>query len=341
MTAIPNGLSAGGPDGGEGIYMDGCSTNLIGGTVPGAGNIISGNSAWGLSMTNASRNVIQGNLIGTAADGVSPLPNGDTQGGFHSVEIGGGCLDNFVGGAASGAANRIAFAPVRNVVNYAGIRMRDGAARNLISGNAIFANGGLGIDLQGYGFNANDHCDGDSGANNLQNYPVLTQVVSGANLLIQGTFNSTANGVFNLQFFANPTCDSSGYGEGNLFLGEKWIVTSPGCSTNFVVSLPVALPAGYSITATATDSANNTSEFSQCCAVVPMPALSYALSPNRSLTFSWTNNPAGVVLKQTLGLSPPVVWTTVTNPPVLSNGSYVVTIPMEPTGRRFFILSLP
>ncbi len=45
-----------------------------------------------------------------------------------------------------------------------------------------------------------------------------------------------------------------------------------------------------------------------------MPALSYALSPNRSLTFSWTNNPAGVVLKQTLGLSPPGVWTTVTNP---------------------------
>jgi hypothetical protein len=44
------------------------------------------------------------------------------------------------------------------------------------------------------------------------------------------------------------------------------------------------------------------------------------------------------VLKQTTDLSPPILWTTVTNTPVLSSGQFVVTL-SPPAGSRFYALS--
>ena len=82
-------------------------------------------------------------------------------------------------GETSGAANRIAYAPTRAGINYAGIRVREFANNNLVSGNSIFGNGGLAIDLQGYHVTPNDACDIDSGANQVQNYPILSQAVTG------------------------------------------------------------------------------------------------------------------------------------------------------------------
>jgi hypothetical protein len=46
------------------------------------------------------------------------------------------------------------------------------------------------------------------------------------------------------------------------------VTTNGGGNTSFTVTLPETVPAGQSITATATDPDNNTSEFSQCVAVV-------------------------------------------------------------------------
>jgi len=50
-----------------------------------------------------------------------------------------------------------------------------------IKGNSIFSNGGLGIDLGVNGVTLNDDGDVDSGVNDLQNFPVITQVTRGAN----------------------------------------------------------------------------------------------------------------------------------------------------------------
>jgi titin len=69
------------PDGGSargntyGLYLVGTSSgNVIGGDAPGQGNIISGNTIMGISL-EADANTIQGNTIGLAADGLTPLPN--------------------------------------------------------------------------------------------------------------------------------------------------------------------------------------------------------------------------------------------------------------------------
>ena len=69
------------PDGGSaqgntyGINLVGTSSgNVIGGDTPGLGNIISGNTVMGISL-EADANTIQGNIVGLAADGQTPLPN--------------------------------------------------------------------------------------------------------------------------------------------------------------------------------------------------------------------------------------------------------------------------
>src|SRR6185369_10009499 len=103
---------------------------------------------------------------------------------------------NNVGGTATGAGNVIAF----NQGN--GIHIRAGVVtslNNALLGNSIFSNTGLGIELDPTGVTANDPLDADTGPNNLQNFPVLTNVTSTAgNTAITGTLNSTATASFRI-----------------------------------------------------------------------------------------------------------------------------------------------
>ena len=243
--------------------------NTIGGALPGAGNLISGNKTRGIWLTNSSWNVIQGNLIGTKRDGISGL--GQV---FHSVECESGACNNTIGGSGT-AGNRIAFAQTI----YSGVRIRTGSTNNAILGNAIFGNGALGIDLGAFGVNANIPCGAGTGANMAQNYPVLAQAVSGNGTGVRGTLSGRPNQAFLLQFFASLGCDSYGNGEGQIYLGQQTVVTGNNCNAGFVATLPNQVPTGYVITATATDSANNTSEFSTCVPVTPVPALTVSAGP--------------------------------------------------------------
>ena len=312
----------------EGIFLTDSPSNTIGGAVAGAGNLISANFTRGIFLTNASGNVIQGNFIGTKADGINALGNA-----FHAVECELGANNNTIGGALA-AGNRIAFSQG----GFAGVRIRDGSTNNSILGNSIFSNGALGIDLSTAGVSGNDACDTDTGGNMSQNFPILSRAVSGRATGFRGTLNSAASGTFLLQFFASPACDSSGNGEGQIYLGDKTVVTSNNCNVSFSAVLPVAVSVGSVVTATATDSANNTSEFSACFPVALVPALTIAPRTNHQVDLSWTNTAADFVLKQTGSLSPPVQWTAVTNAPVATNGQLVVTLPITSTN-RFFLLS--
>jgi hypothetical protein len=66
-----------------------------------------------------------------------------------------------------------------------------------------------------------------------------------------------------LEFFANDAYDPSGNGEGKGFLGATSVSTDASCNAAVDVVLPVAVPAGWYLTATATVDCN-TSEFSAC-----------------------------------------------------------------------------
>src|SRR5262245_15376464 len=224
----------------DGVIINfGSANNTIGGTTAAARNVISGNGGNGV-RSDYHPNTVQGNFIGTQANGVSPLGNG-----LNGVLVN-STVDNAIGGPASGASNTIAFNGGAGVLVL--------GTSSPVSSNAIFANAGLGIDLDGDGVTPNDPCDGDAGSNNRQNTPVITSARSaGGTTTIEGTLNSTPNMTFRIEFFSNAACDPSGFGGGEMLIGSATVTTNGGCLASFAVTLPIAIPSGRFITATATD----------------------------------------------------------------------------------------
>jgi uncharacterized repeat protein (TIGR01451 family) len=239
--------------------------NLVGGTAPGAGNVIAGNLGEGLRIagTTATGTLVQGNYIGTDAAGVTGLGNAGP-----GIQIFNGAHGITIGGSVAGAANVIA----RNTgPGISLLPILETAFGNAFLSNSIHSNGLLGIDLYVVGVTPNDPGDADTGPNNLQNFPVLTSASSdGVNTMFSGTLNSTPNTAFTVEIFSNPTCDASGNGEGQTVIGSLIVTTDAegqGSFNNQVV--PVAA-VGLQLTATATNNATrDTSEFSACIRVGP------------------------------------------------------------------------
>lgn len=134
------------------------------------------------------------------------------------------------------------------------------AAEKLQFGDPAFARIEFGQRIQAsLTISGNDPGDGDGGANNLQNFPVLTSaVVGGGGTTVRGTLNSTPSATFRIEFFANASCDASGNGEGQTYLGFVSTTTDAGDNATFSATLPggVALLNNV-LTATATDASGN------------------------------------------------------------------------------------
>lgn len=232
------------------IYA-GATDNVLGGTTAGAGNVIAGSASNGVNIQQAGTtgNRVLGNVIGRNAAG------GAAGNGGSGVTIFAGATGNRIGGTEPGAGNVIA----NN--DSAGVMIFESSATNAIRGNAILGNDGLGIDLIAGGFSgvtANDPGDADTGANALQNYPVITSAAGGA---IGVSFDGAASTTLVIDVFSNPAADPSGHGEGATFLGTANLTTDAAGKATGTISVQPA-PAGSSVTATATDPAGNTSEFS-------------------------------------------------------------------------------
>ena len=231
----------------------------IGGSAPGARNVISGNARGIWISQDNSVNVIQGNLIGVAASGTAPLGNG--AGIFTNV----GGNDTVIGGVGPGEANVIA-----HNLSHGVFLTSNGGSENSVRGNAIFGNGGLGIEIGSAGPDFNDPLDADNGPNHQQNFPILTAVehlgpqgVGGTRIV--GKLHSAPSTTFDLDFYSNPACSNfpREFIEGEIYLGSAQVTTDASGNATFDQTFPVTTEAGARISSTATDPGGNTSEFSQ------------------------------------------------------------------------------
>ena len=104
------------------------------------------------------------------------------------------------------------------------------------------------------GVTKNDLKDRDTGANHLQNFPVLSSATSSGNqTTITGKLNSTPRKSFTIQFFTSPEKDPSGFGEGKEFLDNRTVKTSREGSRSFSVTFTLSRDLqGERVTATAT-----------------------------------------------------------------------------------------
>lgn len=221
-----------------GIHIGGGIDNRVGGGDSEDANVVSGNGI-GISTfgSEGSGHTIEGNLIGVSVDGVglgNTFEGVIVQTGQHTVK--------------------------ENVIahNKTGVLVANGTG-SLITRNSIFQNDGLGIELDNlFGGNdvppESDPPDQDTGPNNLQNHPVLSSVtLSGSGTIVEGLLQSTPNSNSRIEFFANADRDSSGFGEGQTFIGDLDIGTDAAGNASFSATLPL-LPSGQPfVTATATD----------------------------------------------------------------------------------------
>jgi titin len=260
LTAIPNGTGA--PD--QAVMLSGLSSGQVGTNGDGIHdtaerNVIAGNLGWGIRVfEKGSDLLIAGNSIGVNANGAVL---GNSKSGIflhmaYGVKVGGvtSAMQNIIANNGGGGI----------VVGWDSSSTAE--VNNILRGNALYANTGLGIDLGGDGVTANDPADADSGPNALQNYPILSTATSAAaTTTITGTLNSKPNTSFWIDFYASPACDASGCGEGQVYLGSYIVTTDASGNASFVAALPVTIQDGAAITATATGSdKGETSEFSPC-----------------------------------------------------------------------------
>jgi CSLREA domain-containing protein len=234
---------------GLGVYVSNAPNNTIGGATAGERNVISGNDGNGVLVAGADTtgNKVMGNYIGADKNGVAVLGNS-----ANGVYISG--PNNTVGSTTSGGRNTISGNEGSGVSIYGAT-----AAGNRALQNSIFANGGLGIDLGDDGLTANDPGDADTGPNNLQNKPVINSARTGSlKTTIKGSLNSTPNKTFAVRFFSNP----AGGDEGKTFIGQKSVTTNGSGNVAFSFSPAQKVGVGRTVTATATNPAGSTSEFS-------------------------------------------------------------------------------
>ncbi len=244
-----------------GIFVE-ANGSRIGGSAPGAGNVISGNAIHGVEISSATGVIVQGNLIGTDATGTFALGNQNR--GIYIL-----ASNATIGGIGPGEGNIVAHS------GGGGVVVQGSVSGNAIRGNSIYANGTIGIDLGADSVTANDALDADTGANDLQNYPLLSSAapLSPSGTEIRGTLDSSPSTTYALDFFANPACAGRphDFEEGLVYIGSSIQSTDGSGHADFDVTLPYTIEADQHVTVTATDPGGNTSELS--------PRIVFSISP--------------------------------------------------------------
>ena len=277
-----------------GVTITDSPLNVIGGAASGAGNVISGGGEHGIRILglNSKGNKVQGNRIGTGADGTTAFPNGDT-----GIQID-QAPDNVIGGRNAGEGNLIAFNANSGVVIIG-----NGAQGNTLVGNLVHFNGNSEVDLNADDQTANDNQDADTGPNGLQNFPILASANSFAgSTTIQGTLNSTPSASFTIDFYSSAANDDNNLGQSEKYLGSQTVTTNSSGVAVIVAKLAVDVAKGDVITAMATDNKGGTSEFSQSVATSNDPSFDPVLTLSGT-PVSYKLKAAAVVLDETATLT--------------------------------------
>lgn len=277
----------------DGVGINGAPNNIIGGSLPGSGNLVAGNLGNGVEIfdSGATGNRVLGNQIGTDVSGTFALPN------FRGVYIY-DASSNRVGGTGTTDGNLI------SGNRYSGVYLRGAANSNVVAGNSIginviggaLGNGGDGISVQGsnnrigglvvtvgthtspntpdnaanvIAFNGGSGVSVNAGIrNSIRRNSIFSNALSGINLISSGNTMlaapvcsvgagmvvTVAAGVGRLEFFL---ADSSASGEGTVFVTD--VITT---SSLVTVSFSGLIPSGSILVATFTDALGNTSSFS-------------------------------------------------------------------------------
>jgi hypothetical protein len=198
----------------------------------GDGVVISGNAHNIVVGSPQTPNVIPENTIG------GNLGNGE-----NGIKITNG-LNNSIGRGPNSTKSDQETIIAHNGFN--GVQLVSGSGNSILD-NSIFANTSFGILLS-------------AGANLNQAAPSLTSAdVVNNKLNVTGSLTSTPKKAFTIQFFANDSMDPSG----QFFLGQMKVTTKANGTIDFVFKTTNLPPSGADfITATATDSKGNTSQFS-------------------------------------------------------------------------------
>jgi CSLREA domain-containing protein len=271
----------------------------------------------GISVSSATNTAIRANsIVGSPGRAIDISLASDTV--VQSNEIGSmgfsnhigiwidSSTDSIIGAATSGGAGGNVIVGNGNPnPDTAGVLIFGAASSgNRVSGNSMSFNGspppGIGIDLFPYGATANDACDPDAGPNALLNKPVMTSavaVVGDGTVIVDGSLNSTASVSYTIELYANPPGTGD---QGHQYIGSVGATTNAGCNATFTSTIAFVPPAaGWTITATAIDTANNTSEMSAPAAIVALDA------PVVSKQFNPVSVPAGVSTQLTVTLTNP------------------------------------
>ncbi|MFM9908686.1 MAG: T9SS type A sorting domain-containing protein [Chitinophagaceae bacterium] len=264
-------------------FTSNSNANIISGNsigTNGAGNLIRGNTGVGLSISSNNNFSVNDNIIGSNGDEIGD----DLEGNLIANNLKGVVIET-----PSGTSTHLS---------------------NRISRNSIYDNTQLGIDHNNDGVSANDNGDGDTGPNELFNFPFITKAnVQGGNLVIAGIAPADAFIEFYIadalgsegktylftaqvnQTYLGIADDSSGTGAYNdvtygIGTDEKFGFSIP------VVGLPAAVPAGSIILALSiksTASINSTSEFGPAfVSTLPVRLLQFNGTVNNGIvSLSW------------------------------------------------------
>ena len=219
-----------------GVYNSSAPNNTIGGTGPGAGNLISGNREFGVYLGDATGNSLEGNFIGINAAGAAALPNN-----LYGVNMW-NASNNTIGGSGAGAGNVIS-----GNGNH-GVIMGGQSTGNVVEGNyigtdaagvAAVPNSSMGVYL--YDTTNNTIGGSGSGAGNVisgnGNYGVFIQGQEATGNSLQGNFIGTDAagaaavpnyvGVY-IEGAANNAIGGTGSGAGNTiaFNGSRGVSVS-------------------------------------------------------------------------------------------------------------------